>query len=200
LKLRIDFLSLDDAAALQDAIAWADSSPLNPDALQTLMTVRGHAFGDLNGAIRLGWQSLRRIPGSALVRNSLAFYLALDGQSAEAWRMLKDAEGNKFPLFYATQGLVAFGRGDVDEGLESYDKAINTVRRSSSDQRQILEFEQLARVYEWVALSRFGLYGGEMKERCPFELPSDWKQDLHYLQVHRLAVSLGLTWPTQFED
>jgi tetratricopeptide (TPR) repeat protein len=196
LKLRLDLLKPDYEAALETSSRWIKLAPLNPDAVHMRMTVLGQAFADFEAAIDVGRKALRLIPSNANIRNALAYYLALSGRCTEASEMLATCADLDWPVLHATRGLISLGEGDLENGLGSYDKAIDVLRRRIGNGIASKEFENLARLNEWIGLNQFGLMNhSEVINRNSVRLPKDWTVDSSYLLLFEMVKRLGQPWP-----
>jgi tetratricopeptide (TPR) repeat protein len=62
LAVKIALLRDDYNEAVQLASRWAELAPLNPDAVQQVISIRGHVYGDFAEAVRVGTAALARVP------------------------------------------------------------------------------------------------------------------------------------------
>ena len=195
LRIRLEMLTEEYDAALDDALRFNRIAPLNPDSSVLLMSIQGHVFSDFAAAARTGREALRRLPGNWTIRNSMAFFLALDGQATAAQDALRFSQAPAVPMIYATRGLIAFAEGAIEEGMDWYDRAIQLARDQGGDSPQVDEFERLARLYEWICLSVLHPKSRETSERCHVRLPKDWDTDSNYRLLKRMTAALNLGWP-----
>lgn len=198
LRIRLAVLTENYDSALEDALLFKRVAPLNPDSSALLMSIQGHVFSDFVSAARTGRDALRRLPGNWMIRNSTAFFLALDGQAAAAREALCFSQAPELPILYATRGLVAFAEGSFNEGMEWYDRAVDLAWAQGGDRPEVEEFEQLARLYEWICLSRLRPSGtGDLAKRCRVRVPAEWDKDSNYRPVRRLTDALHVRWPDE---
>jgi tetratricopeptide (TPR) repeat protein len=196
LKVRLLLFEQDYESARREVRRWVEVAPLNPDAAQTLVTIEGQIFADFASAAKVGREALKRFPGYVLLRNNVAFALALSDQIAEAQAILGESREDEPPFLYATRGLIALAAGSIQEGLDLYDKAVASADEQGGDSESAIEFRRLARAYEWLGLQKFGLATGDLpSERCDVVLPDDWQVDNNYLILRELAARIGAPWP-----
>jgi len=196
LAVKLAFLERDYDGGLTLAKRWVEEAPLNPDAAQHLMTLYGHLFGEFGEAIEVGAKALIRIPGSDGLRNAVGFYLALCGDYSGAHKVLEGVADPNLPTVLATRGLVKLGEGQIDEGLDLYDRAIEVAGERTGRGQILEEFRTMARLYEWLALCRLGLTDQpEIRDRFDVALPDDWGESSQLLALSELARQIDVSWP-----
>ena len=107
--------------------------------------------------LKLARNALIRLPASDGIRNAVGYYLALLERYSEAETISEGAVDPNLPTVLATRGLIKLGEGQIKQGLDLYDKAIDVALEKSGDGQAIEEFRTIARLYEWLGLSRLGL-------------------------------------------
>lgn len=111
---------------------WARVDPFSIRPFEFGSMAAGHA-GDLRTAEVLAREGLAKRPNSPNLLNCLAYALASSDRPEEAERYLKQVrvtEADRLgPLSTANRGLIEFRKGNIDEGIALYRKAISDFNR-----------------------------------------------------------------------
>lgn len=135
----------EDATTL--ATEWASQTPLDPDAATAATFLLADVRGDYDEAVRIGQETLRRLPAELRLANNVAYALALAGRPKEARHYIVDVDT---PQHLATYALVQIASGRVEEGRADYERAAEMATRSGDG-----ELADLVRLNAALALAQF---------------------------------------------
>ncbi len=153
LLARILLLEGDLEQATRVAREYADRNPLDLDVIRSAVILRAQVLGEYGEAADVGLQALRRAPGDLMLRNNVAFCLALAHRASEAYSMFKDQELED-PYLLATRGLIDIGLGRVVDGMRWYDRAAEAAVSMIADKAEAEDFVLLLRTQEWLSLQQ----------------------------------------------
>ena len=139
--------------ALEETVDWLLDAPFSEEA-----TLRGSsiAYNFLNKydiAARILNIGLKAHPGDPVFLNNLAYTLALDNKVDEAQKRMDelqrvtkvDMDESIAVCMKATQGLIAYRKGNVEEGRRLYIEAINDSKELKEDREE----------YNWKAILNY---------------------------------------------
>jgi len=136
--------------SLRHSEQWLDDQPFDVRASVHGSYVSAVALERWDESIALSRVGLRSRPGHPLLCNNLAFALIGRGSLDEAEQVLggvdwATATNTDRTALIATQGLLAFRRGDPNRGLALYEESISRARRSRSDRQEAMAEANLIR-------------------------------------------------------
>lgn len=192
--LTAELLLLDGAFAEAAAcvLDYAIANPLDIRAVRNAIFVYGTITGDFERSAEIGMSALRLAPRDEQLRNNVAYVLVLSGRPAEAEAILRSVDLDT-PYLIATRGLVEFGLGNIDAGLDFYDQALANGRAEFADADEFVEFESLLRLHEALALRELGLWHSVQRVRIELSaspLPG-WRVRSAYLPLYAAARRLA---------
>jgi Flp pilus assembly protein TadD len=124
LWMALALLEHDAPSAVGFARAWAQRDVLNPSAAALAVYLIGDLEGDYSKAGQLGLNSLKWAPSHAPLINNTAYALALAGRTVQAKKVIENlALDSKRVEVIATRALVEMLNGNVDRGLDGYERA-----------------------------------------------------------------------------
>jgi tetratricopeptide (TPR) repeat protein len=187
LAIRIHLYEGELDRAAQEAIRHADSNPLDLDAVRAGVILQGQIFGQYGEAADKGIAALRRFPCDSVLKNNIAYCLALAGRAVEADQVLRNLALDD-PIVIATRGLVDLALGRVEEGLQRYDEAEASVSDQSMRSEEADDFRRLLRAFESLAVRELGLSArdGVPEEFLSLPVHDDWETDRRYLVLRRI--------------
>jgi len=145
---------------LTHALLAMEAAPDDAEAAGLAAYIASESGGDPDHAIVLARQALNLDASSKLLANNLAVVLAMSGRVPDAERAIRDAGGaDNLPFHGATAGLVLLSKGLVQEGLETYARAIDGIRREGD-----VEFADLVEWRKNIALVQLGLVPVEVAD------------------------------------
>jgi tetratricopeptide (TPR) repeat protein len=182
---RIAELVGDFIRALDEGFAWLKVDPFNPrpSALVGLLLTDFQA--DYEGAVKVGIESLKRLPGNVTLLNNVAYAFAMSGNARDARAYLPLPESvppRAQPFIVATEALISLVEGNIDKAKVGYERAANLA--ADSDE----ELAYFIRLRYTIALVQFGYSAGVAPERLP-----DAEDNSLYPVMHALASSVGLS-------
>jgi tetratricopeptide (TPR) repeat protein len=115
--------------AVAEAIAWQLDEPFSTRPAVTSSAFATSLLGNAQLGIECAEEGLRSNPDDQLLRNNLAFALVRAGRHADALQEFRRVREPLQPhyskeVFYATSGLMAYLRGDIQEGRRLYELAM----------------------------------------------------------------------------
>lgn len=135
--------------AVAGAISWQGDEPYSEVAAAWSSSLVSVADENYRYAAHLSRQGLVANPGSGLLRNNLAYSLIECGDLEDAERILcglpDSMEDHTAVASRATRGLLAFRRGNLDEGRRQYDEAIRQARSVGLREEEAMAAVMLAR-------------------------------------------------------
>jgi tetratricopeptide (TPR) repeat protein len=185
-EVQICLLSLNFEEATERAVAWATKDIFNSTAAGLAVYLLADVQGDYDRAISIGRDALRRNPSADQLVNNVAYALALDGQTAQALRLLPERTDDVF--LTATRALVAVMLGDIASGRAGYERAVKLAEQTSRE-----ELPALVRYHELVFTARAlrQQHAGEGSE-VVLRLPEDWQGSPQLALVARIAEREGV--------
>jgi tetratricopeptide (TPR) repeat protein len=124
---QIAFLNGNSEEALAISHLWAKEEPFNSGPATAITHLLCEAREEYSQAAEIGQRALRRIPSAGMLRNNVAFALAMSGRPDEAKRVLRDAIDvdrlEELPYVVATRGVICLAEGDIEGGLQGYRRA-----------------------------------------------------------------------------
>jgi len=120
------FLHRDFKAALELANHWVKAEPFSADAAQTVTFLLADFVGDYAAAARFGLAAVQRNPNSEMLKNNVAYALAMAGRPLEARNLLPEGDNS---YYSATAALVEFKLGNRDAGVAGYRQALQQAVR-----------------------------------------------------------------------
>lgn len=185
LSSQLAFVRGEFRRASELAQRWTRSERFNASAFAMAVYLLTDVDADLDSAINLGKQGLRVAGANEQLLNNVAYSLALAGRLAEARKLLRTPHEDSVYLT-ATEGLVEILSGNVDHGIELYDRASALAQRDESDDPSL---PMLAQLNKTMALFRAGvLRAAELK------LPEGWEEDPHLAVFALSAEREGATY------
>jgi tetratricopeptide (TPR) repeat protein len=178
---QIAFLRRDFKTALKLAKQWAEVEPFSTDAAQTVTFLLADFAADFSGAAEFGLGALRRNPNSAMLKNNVAYALAMSGRPQEARNLLPPGEN---PYYSATKALVEFKLGNRDAGVAGYRHALEQAVR---DGDQTLAALIAARA--WLVLA-------EPTSLSWVETPPELEDDPRSALITVQMTQAGQRWPS----
>jgi tetratricopeptide (TPR) repeat protein len=133
-RTRAAFLHRDFDRSLEEAERWSRDEPFDVAAVMMLTYLLIEYANNPTEAIRVGQRALTRMPAEVVVRNNVAYALALRGEYERAWRQLTQGNALEDPVCLATAGFIRLRSGRVDEGLDLYRRAIELADRSNANE------------------------------------------------------------------
>jgi len=163
------------ARAVDGARNWSLYQPFSKRPIIFGTYYASTALGDHAEAVNLGEMGLRSNPGDVMISNNLAFSLMHLGELDRAESILSSVDTSDFTersraIGRATEGLLAYRRGDVKRGKVAYHEAIAKLTALGDARGALLAHHFLISEEERIA-------GKELPERE---------------EISRLAVRLGL--------
>jgi tetratricopeptide (TPR) repeat protein len=129
-RTRCAYLRLDFERAITEARCWMTDEPFDAGAVMMLTFLLSEVGGAIPEAERIGQIGLRRMPSEIVIRNNLAFALAMEGKLNEARSVLGVLFDGEEPYCLATAGLIRMRSGQIAEGLTTYNRAIDLAEES----------------------------------------------------------------------
>ena len=121
------FLRSEFDRILGASLEWVREKPFSEDAHIAATYLLSLHKGDYQEAARIGLAGIRRGIGGDMLRNNIAFALAMDGNPDEAERVLPDPSRCEPAL--ATAGLIEAARGNLEKGITMYDESAKLARQ-----------------------------------------------------------------------
>lgn len=176
-SLRCDF---DEATRLAKELALQDI--FNPNAAAQAIYLLADVWADYATAIEIGYSTIRRIPSSAVLRNNLAYALALADRLDEAREVLPDEIEDSVYLS-ATAALIDLLSGRIEEGAAGYRHA-HELATEAADKRlaDLVIVNLLLAFHRFVKRRRI-----EGVHVHPIGLPPGWQQDPRLVLIARIA-------------
>lgn len=129
-----------NAAALQSRL-WQDDQPFDVEPAQFASYVLSSFTEDYNAAVVACKIGLRANPGDQILLNNLAFAQAnlgqIDSASDNMAHLTTSDDPRKLALWDATRGLIAFRRGQLEEGRRSYRASVEAWKNVGDDSSRI---------------------------------------------------------------
>lgn len=130
------------AEAVPQSLAWQADEPFAPEPAVFASYVASVGTEQYQIAADAARQGLIASPGDMMLRNNLVFSLASAGDIEAAERELKilsaDDAASSHATIVATQGLVAFRSGRLDDGRRLYKAAVDQFARERQEGRSAL--------------------------------------------------------------
>lgn len=123
---RVAFLRFELDRSLEAAVERTREEPFCADAHIAATYLLSMHKGDYQAAARIGMAGIRRGIGDGVLRNNVAFALAMGGDAQGAERVLPDL--SECDLALATAGLIKAVRGDLEEGIALYEEGERRLR------------------------------------------------------------------------
>lgn len=139
----------DYRAALMASREWIAEEPFSGRAYATAAAA-ANTMDDYATAISISQDGIKHDPRSASLRNSLVFALACSGKLREAEQALQETKSYSVDrvselVAEANRGLIAFRRGQFENGEAMYNNAISGFRQIGSDYLATSALAYLAR-------------------------------------------------------
>lgn len=116
----VAFLRFEFDRSLKAAVEWVREEPFSAAAHIAATYLLCMYKGDYQEAARIGLAGIRRGIGDDVLRNNVAFALAMGGDPDGAERVLPDL--SECDLALTTAGLIKAVRGDLEEGIALYEE------------------------------------------------------------------------------
>ncbi len=128
---QIAFLRFEFDRSLEAAVERVEEEPFSTDAHIAATYLMSMHKGNYQKAARIGLAGIKRGIGDDVLRNNVAFALAMGGDPDEAERVLPDL--SECDLALTTAGLIKAVRGDLEGGIALYEKGEERVRGEGED-------------------------------------------------------------------
>lgn len=134
--------------ALRESWLWFLDEPVAAESAVLGTYVASVCLEDYESCIEFGKRGLLSNPQDPTILNNLVFALATSNRIVEAemykarWPSFESMELGDQTAYLATNGLIAYRKGDIEEGRVLYQQAVTTARRSGDK-----ELEALAAIY-----------------------------------------------------
>ncbi len=123
---RVAFLRLEFDRCVEAAMEWVRQEPFSVEAHITATYMLALHSGDYRQAAQVGRAGLRRGIQNDVLRNNVAFSLAMNSDPDKAARVLPDPA--EYVPALATAGLIEMVRGNLDRGIAMYDDCARRLR------------------------------------------------------------------------
>ena len=161
---RYSFFRREYPQALVESIKWIDDLPYDKTPILFGSSIAHTFLKDFDIAAKILRVGLISNPGDTMLLNNLAYVLALKGETAQAESIMampfmfdSSLDINSLICHTATVGLIAFRKGQVEEGLNQYMAAINMAKEQCNDNdilhRAILNFLREALIAKVCSIS-----------------------------------------------
>lgn len=169
-ETRLLYLRGEFDAALQVALAWREEQPFDPEPSIVAGTLLSYIRGDHKRAVEIELEALKFHPADEILRNNVAYVLALSGDTSRARRVLTRDEES--PYVVATRGLIEIVDGRVDAGLDLYDRAADLAVEwgKTHDEPQL---SQLIRLRKEILILERGLQRNSQVLRTLWDMEDD---------------------------
>jgi tetratricopeptide (TPR) repeat protein len=152
IETRLAMLKGEFRRAVDISLRWVEHEPFDPDAAMLATYLLTDITHDYETAIRIGTETLRRIPDAKGIANNVAYALALAGRPTEARKFLPKVlpKDKSRPFFVATEALIRLASGDVEGGSRGYEEAAAIAAEQEDD-----DLADLIRCQATVLIARF---------------------------------------------
>ena len=147
---QVAFLRFEFDRSLDAAAEWVREEPFSAEAHIAATYLLSMHKGDYQGAARIGLAGIRRGIGDDVLRNNVAFALAMDGNPDEAERVLPDP--SECELALTTAGLIKAARGDLEKGISLYEESARLMRQKGD--HDLADIIDIGRAFAMLAASK----------------------------------------------
>ncbi len=177
--------------AMQAAVRWAEDTIFDAEAATTCTSLLCDVGGQYEAAAELGKAALDRMPSAFLLRNNVAYALALSGRAAEAREYLDPSIGNAPHI--ATDGLVALRSGDIEQAQACYQGAMRVASEHGDD-----DLAALVLLHAHVAFTQFAPAAQPIGSMSDIELSEGWRDDVRFAVALHMLERLDIDPPPGF--
>ena len=139
--------------ALEETVDWLSDSPFSEEATLRGSSIAYNFLKKYDIAARILNIGLKAHPGDPVFLNNLAYTLALDNKVDEAQKRMDELQRiSRFDMdestavcMKATQGLIAYRKGKIEDGRRLYLEAIN-------DSKELKDYRE---EYNWKAILNY---------------------------------------------
>jgi pentatricopeptide repeat protein len=144
--------------ALQHAYEWHYDEPYSSRPANTACFIAATALQDYAAAIEIARAGLKVDPKDDLLTNNLIYALARNGEIDEAATLFDTLAASPHSrvsefVFVATQGLLAFARGNETRGRADYNRAFGLAPNVVSKVRVLANWGQTEALYHHTKLA-----------------------------------------------